>query len=229
MGELPTPEQYGAQYHAIRSRTRSMIDGANDGQLEAICPTTPAWRVRDTLAHLAGVPADILAGRIDGVASDAWTQAQVDMRRDWSIARILDAWDEEAPQLEPVFPLMPIATLGQMVLDAYTHELDIAHALGVAVDHSLEVASYAFDWTVEHGGRGTRQPLTLATDRGEVAYGAAGSDAPRLEISQFDFFRSATGRRSAQQILGYVADGTVDPELVLMAPLFRLSEVDITE
>ena len=35
----------------------------------AIAPATPEWRVHDVLAHLVGVPADILAGRLDGVAS----------------------------------------------------------------------------------------------------------------------------------------------------------------
>lgn len=52
----------------------------------------PEWRVRDVLAHLAGATADIASGNLADVASDEWTGAQVDARRDVPIDEVLDEW-----------------------------------------------------------------------------------------------------------------------------------------
>ena len=35
------------------------------------------WTVKDVVAHLCGACEDILAGRLEGVATDPWTEAQV--------------------------------------------------------------------------------------------------------------------------------------------------------
>ncbi len=229
MFELLTVAHYSAAYHGIRERVRALIGSASDAQLESMCPTTPAWRVRDTLAHLGGVPCDILAGRMENVASDEWTQAQVDMRTEWSIAKILDAWDDEGEQLVPIMEMFPIVSLGQMVFDAYTHELDIAHALGVVTDHSVDVAQYSFQWAVTVAGPGTTQPLHLCTPNGEVAFGPATDTSPTLTIDAFDFARAATGRRSANQIAAYESSAAIDPHKLLLAPFFSVSAVDIVE
>ena len=229
MSDLPSVEEYAAAYHGIRGRVRAMIEKTNSSQLEAICPATPAWRVRDTLAHVSGVPADILAGRMENVASNEWTQAQVDARANSDVDGMLAAWDSEASQLDPIMGAFPIVSLGQMVFDAYTHELDIAHALGVVTDKAVPAASYAFAWVIANGGAGTQQPLVLITEIGPVDFGAVQASSASVEISRFDFFRAATGRRSAQQIAQYPASGPVDPQLMLLAPIFALSAVDIVE
>ncbi len=229
MTDLPTVEEYATAYHGLRARVRSMITDATAAQLEMICPTTPAWRVRDTLAHVSGVPSDVLAGRMENVASDAWTQAQVDARRDFTTEQMLDAWDVEAPQLDPIMGMFPIVSLGQMVFDAYTHELDIAHALGIVTDHSVPAAGLAFDWVVANGGLGTKQPLVLNTEVGRVEFGRVTPASASLDVSRFDFMRAATGRRSAAQIKAYSSSSEVDPALMLIAPIFSLSALDIVE
>jgi len=40
------------------------------------------------------------AGNLDGVATDPWTAAQVDARRDQPLAAILDEWEVNDPQVE---------------------------------------------------------------------------------------------------------------------------------
>jgi hypothetical protein len=45
----------------------------DDAQADRVVPACPDWTVRDAYAHQAGVSADILAGRMDGVATDEWT------------------------------------------------------------------------------------------------------------------------------------------------------------
>lgn len=228
MIEEPTVEQLRDAYRGVRSRVRTMIEAASPDQLESVCPTTPAWRVRDTLAHVGGVPCDILAGKLEGVASDVWTQAQVDARVATPVNEILDAWDDEGAQIEPMMSLFPIVTLGQMVFDAVTHELDIAHSLGVAADRSSDAVAYAFGWIARNAGPGTLQPLVLHTDAGEVPFGSS-EDPISVEVSQFDFMRAATGRRSAEQIAAFTSSRPLDPSQLLAAPIFALSTIDIVE
>lgn len=58
----PNPDT-AAAYRALRERVSAMVAGAPNEQLQAIAPATPEWRVHDVIAHMVGVPADVLAGR----------------------------------------------------------------------------------------------------------------------------------------------------------------------
>ena len=79
-----------------------MVQGLSPDELEATVPATPAWRVRDVVAHLSGNLDDILAGNLDGVATDPWTAVQVDKRSDRSVEEILAEWSENGPKVEAV-------------------------------------------------------------------------------------------------------------------------------
>src|SRR5215216_2435229 len=87
-------------YGALRTRVSDLVREADDEQLERHAPGAPEWRVRDLVAHLSGITADINAGNLEGVGTDAWTACQVDARRDWSMDRLLDEWDAEGRKVE---------------------------------------------------------------------------------------------------------------------------------
>ena len=82
MGEL------GDLYAIGRDRIIDLVRGADP---VTPVPTCPAWTVKDVLAHVTGIPADIIAGRLDGVATDRWTAAQVEARRDKTVDEITAA------------------------------------------------------------------------------------------------------------------------------------------
>jgi len=63
-------------------------------------PTCPERSVHDVVAHLGRVVDDVGVGRLDGVATEAWTRAQVDARRGEPIAALVQAWDAAAPAFE---------------------------------------------------------------------------------------------------------------------------------
>ena len=96
-------------------------------------PGCPEWTVHDVLAHLAGVEADVLAGRLEGVASDPWTSAQVDARRSLSLDEILDEWDENGPKVEAMAGAFGDAAV-QWTMDCLTHDADVRGAIGEPVD-----------------------------------------------------------------------------------------------
>src|SRR5690349_1912685 len=92
----------GPVYAEGRRRVSALVRDLPPERADLPVPGCPQWRVKDVVSHLTGICADVLAGNIEGVATDPWTAAQVDARRDRSIAEIVAEWDEIAPQVEAI-------------------------------------------------------------------------------------------------------------------------------
>ena len=53
-------ERHATAYREVRERTSALVrDTAPPEAMEQVAPATPEWRVRDVLAHLVGVTADV--------------------------------------------------------------------------------------------------------------------------------------------------------------------------
>src|SRR5687768_14546284 len=117
--------EYGDLYARGRAR---IIELAGAGDPASVVPTCPAWTVKDTVAHCAGVASDILAGNLDGAPGDPWTAAQVDARRDTSLDEIVAEWQEAGPQIDGMIDSFGPAG-AQLLFDLATHEHDIRLAL----------------------------------------------------------------------------------------------------
>jgi uncharacterized protein (TIGR03083 family) len=211
---------YGTAYRDLRTRVTELLILATDEQLDATPPATPEWRTRDVLAHMTGTTADILNGRLDGVASDPWTQAQVDERRDWELADLLAEWETNGPQIEPLIPSFGIMA-GQFIVDSATHEHDLRGALDAPGGRESDAVDIAFEWLGLRAGEiraaAGAGGLTVATEDGPHTFG----DAPTASCTttKFEFMRAATGRRSLDQMAAWGWDGDARTELVVM-PIF---------
>ncbi len=64
----------------------ALASDLTDEQLATPVPGTPAWAVRDVLAHVAGGPADVLTGRMDGAPGPEWTSRHVSERTHLPVA-----------------------------------------------------------------------------------------------------------------------------------------------
>src|SRR5579862_1280088 len=73
-------ESHGIAYRGVRARVREIVEGTDPSALQRVVPATPKWTGHDVLAHMVGVPNDVVHGRMEGLASESWTQAQVDAR-----------------------------------------------------------------------------------------------------------------------------------------------------
>ena len=93
-------ESHATAYRELRLRVSEVIRQADASACEQPAPATPGWRVHDVVAHLVGVPDDVVNGRLEGIASDPWTQAQVDKRADCSTADLLAEWEANGPAFE---------------------------------------------------------------------------------------------------------------------------------
>jgi uncharacterized protein (TIGR03083 family) len=196
-----------------------LIVGSDAAALDAVAPATPAWTVRDLLAHLVGVTADIVSGNLEGVGTDAWADAQADARRGRSVDELLAEWDEHGPVVEEMAGQFGRAA-GQLLTDATTHEHDVRGALGArgARDSSAITLSFGFvglslgeqlDQT-DHGA------LVVHHDGRSDTLGS-GDPVATLRIDDFEFVRALTGRRCVEQMAAYDWDGAFAPERLALA------------
>ncbi len=198
-------------YRAVRARMSSLLRDAEGG---LPVPACPAWTVRQLLAHVVGGAADVVAGRLEGVATDPWTEAQVQARADRTIEDLLTEWDDVAPRL--LDALEPFGGVpGQLVFDVVTHEHDLRHALGASggrdaasIDAALGWVGRAWASAAPHG------PATLRLDTGDHHFDLGdGEPIAVVTLTAFDALRALAGRRSAAQLVAYDATAPIDPWL----------------
>jgi uncharacterized protein (TIGR03083 family) len=189
-------------YRAARDRMIALVEGVDGSQAVPACP---GWTVRDLLAHVTGVVDDILEGRMEGVATEEWTGAQVSSRAGRPVAEVTEEWLALGPRLDAAFDAIGGAP-GQLVFDVVTHEHDLRHALrtpGGRDDGSVELA---LAWVAEAWAAtasGTSAPLRLVAGDVTVTTGGGGEPGATVEMEPFEALRALTGRRSPAELLAY--------------------------
>ncbi len=171
-------------------------------------PACPAWSVRDAVAHLNGI-----CRRVAGLPAGRTLEPAPGARRGEDVEPLLKAWDEAAALAEDLLARAAHGRHGIMVMDAFTHELDIRRALGEPVpdEHpayatAMNIVAGGFsESVVEHG----LPALELVTEGASWTVGS-GSPVARLSASRHDLVRSLAGRRSHGQIsaLGWSEDAS---------------------
>jgi uncharacterized protein (TIGR03083 family) len=219
---------YAAEYARVRTRVHDVVNAATPADLDAVSPATPAWRTRDVLAHLVGVADDAINGRIDGVATDPWTAAQVAAREQSSPAEMLEEWDRIGPAFEAVIAGLPDVIAGQVLFDAFTHERDIRHAVAAPGGFESDVLDLVFRWVTDSRLFTELPTLRFDTEAG-VAVSGAGEPVATVGASRFEIVRASTGRRSASEVEKYAWDPVMDVSVVLVAPFFRLRDDPLNE
>jgi uncharacterized protein (TIGR03083 family) len=198
MTHLRPDAEVVAAYLDLRRRVIELLRRTPENRAGSPVPHCPAWTVHDVVAHLVGVPDDILAGRMEGVTTDAWTEAQVDRHRQHSLADLAEIWADGITAFDSVLPHIPSPVNSQFVMDAVTHEHDLRHALGEPGARDSGAVHVAVGWLLD---------MAEARVPG-MAAGLVGS-----EVGLFDLLRVLSGRRSADQISRLGLDG---PGIVAM-------------
>lgn len=178
-------EQVGASYIELRARVVQLLRTLPVEAGSLPVPHCPDWTVQELAGHILGVPDDIVAGRMENVASDAWTQAQVERHRNKTLREIAEALEALSIPFDALLPHVPDLARSQMVMDAVTHEHDLRHAVGqpgarqsVAIDVAR---SWLENWAEERSS-------------GSIKHFAESG------CSSFDVVRMLTGRRSLDQV-----------------------------
>jgi uncharacterized protein (TIGR03083 family) len=203
-------------YAGGRARICALVADLDDERANAVVPGCPQWRVRDVVAHVTGICADILAGNLDGVATDEWTDRQVVARRNIPVADVVAEWDETGPQVEALIPAVPSDATRQLVADLVTHEHDLRGALSApgardsdGIDVGIEFVAPNF--LVAAASNGT-PALRLRAGRDTWETDGARPEAT-LSTERFELLRALTGRRSRAQVRALAWDGDPEPYL----------------
>lgn len=219
----------GSAYAGVRERITALVRSADP---DLIVPSCPAWSVKDVVAHVTGVVDDVLAGRLDGVATDAWTEAQVVARRDRPLDDILREWAEKAPAFEGM--LDDIGLPGQQaVFDVTTHEHDLRGALRQGGAHDSDGVRIGLGWVAPQFVAGMPAAglpsLCLRTEDGDE-WMTDGSPIAIVTASAFEFLRCLSGRRSRAQLQALNWTGDAEPYLPAFefGP-FRTPENDVLD
>ncbi|MGO9874146.1 MAG: hypothetical protein ACLPVY_10135 [Acidimicrobiia bacterium] len=221
-------ESHAVAYRGLRARVREVVERVDPTALQRVAPATPRWRAHDVLAHLVGVPDDVVHGRMDGLASEPWTQAQVDARDAACAADLLAEWDETAPQFEVLLAGAPDAIAGQAIFDAAAHEHDLCNALDVRGARESDAVRVGWEWVRDLRTRGGAPAICFVVETGEQISGV-GDVVARIEAPRFEFFRAVSGRRTATEIAHYGWDREANPPLLLAAEIFSMPADSIGE
>ncbi len=201
----------GARYEAARGRFVTLVEGLGEDELAAMVPATPDWSVRDVLAHVVGIAADLNTGDLSSVDPDTWTATQVASRRSRSIGEIVAEWDREAPTFEDGLRLFGYEIGSHFVADLHAHLQDVRAALGLPPDRDEPTVRVALDFYLDswdHELVASSLGAVRVEADGEVRVVGAGEVVASVSGPAFELLRALSGRRSAAQIgaLGWTGD-----------------------
>ncbi len=228
----------GVAYRDARTRIVECVAGLTPTQWEQRVPHCPAWTVRETLAHLAGVADDGINGNMEGVASDPWTAAQVAKRADLSGPDIVAEWQFSGPFVDGRATELGLS-LAQLIFDTVTHEHDMRFALnapGARESDGMLVAlafvSRVLPTSAANAGIGLQVLIPDPSSTGVVhalpSVASAKSLRPlTLRTTLFDFVRMSGSRRSEEQVRAM--NWSDDPTPILSLLPFALPNISLPE
>lgn len=224
-----------SDYRRIQRRVTALVAPLSASDAALMVAATPEWSIHDLLAHMCGTASDVVNGRLDGVTTDPWTDAQVTERSDRSTEEIVAEWNGVLPALCDLIDAMGDAVDPRLFIDLWTHEQDLRGAIGTpgGIDDPI-VAGFAP--TIATGFEKRAAKAGLDPLRVEVMGLAA--DAPRpavrptasVRVGAFDLMRGLTGRRSRRQIGDWEWDGATDTDAYAEALcVFTVARRDIAD
>lgn len=222
-------------YDQARNRIIDLIEGAPPEALERTVPATPDWTGRQLLAHLAGVPADLLAGNLEGAGTPAWTGPQVAQRADATVADLVAEWRGSAEAFGELLRNGPEGLMGALGADVVQHELDLRGLLGAPVPESADIAvDKALNFMVGFLDRRVKKAelpaLRLSAGNQEWTFGPGDTEpGAALATSTVELFRIVAGRRSEAQVRALDWSGDPTPYLPVLSAFGPLAAADVAE
>lgn len=207
-------------YRGQREELCDLFASLDDKQLATAVPGTPKWVVKDVLAHLTGVTADFCSQNLEGAGTPPWTQAQVDSRRDKSVAELVEEWSKRGVGFEASMPEMGFFRFAS-VYDVTMHGDDVREALHLPLGSSATHA-WVLDGLVDLADKRAKDVGSLILhSEGNQGQLGAGDPVAELRIDdRGEMARVFGGRRTDDQVRALDWTGDAEPWLAVL-PLFR--------
>jgi uncharacterized protein (TIGR03083 family) len=188
------PVPVHVSYRAVREGVSRLLTERPEAGLVPV-PACPGWTVRDVLAHLVDICRSVHSHRAGESAVSPFDSAGA------GLSELLAEWAGPGEQVEPLIAASGGARV--LVMDAFTHELDIRRALGAPppADHpaypdSLDLVAEGFSRAVHAHGL---PALRLETPGAQWTAGP-GEPVATVRAHRHDLYRSLSGRRTLAQI-----------------------------
>lgn len=195
-------------YRQVRENITLLL-ADHPGTGDRIVPACPQWTVRDVVAHLTEI-CDRVITRFGGEPCPVPEAA--------SVAELLRLWNERGSEADTL-----LAADGEgksrgdiMVMDAFTHELDLRYALGVPLPETHAAWLRGFEVLVSGLGaalKGHGLPGMRIETEGATWIAGTEPVAAVLSGPPADLYRSLAGRRSPAQITALSWLGDPEPWL----------------
>lgn len=231
----------GDVYEAVRQRFEATMRSLDAAQLDTFVPAAPEWRVRDVLAHVVGLVADLNALHFpaaNDVGAVGWVAAQVAARRDVPIDGILAEWAAEAPSFEDGLRLFGYEEGSHFIADLHAHHQDVRGALGLPRDDDPLTVAVALDHYLGFLHQllsGAAWGVLAVATGGEVRVLGTEDGSSRAQVAgpAFEVLRAFSARRSEPQIRALRWRGDIDGLLTLMTTGYTggysIPSADLTE
>jgi hypothetical protein len=202
LAEAGTPTLRGQRlpnhecYRQVRENVTELL-GAVDPAGDLAVPACPEWTLRALVSHLVGVAATAI-GRLSG-----WPAAPRASSVDMGLPELLTVWKELGAEADLLLADLGDRSGNILVMDAFTHELDIRYAIGAGLpdEHpafpvAFEVLASGFACAVDDH---QLPALRLSTGTTQWTVGT-GEPVATVTANRYDIYRSLAGRRSHPQI-----------------------------
>jgi uncharacterized protein (TIGR03083 family) len=218
-------------YPAIRAELLTLADRLSSQEAATPVPALPGWTVKDTYAHLTGVCADVLDGRMDGGGTPRWTAKQVRDRADRGLPAVCDEWRTRGPDFDEWLGNTGEQGTTFVGFDIWAHQQDIRSAVGLAGERDQDQLAYLTQSALAVFDRRFREAtapaLHVTTDTVERDLGD-GPPAATLHADDYEMLRILFGRRSQAQMRRARWEGDPAPYLDHIH-LFELPTIDLCD
>lgn len=183
-----------AYRHVRHNVTRIVADCPAPEDL--VVPACPEWTVSDLVAHLVGL-SSLAIGRMTGAFPVPRSSSC------GGLVTLLGEWDWIGPDAERLIAGRGGRRGSLIVMDSFTHELDLRYALGEAPPathpafaRAFEVLLYGFSESV----LAHNLPALIISVDGREWQAGIGEPVAALTANRYDLYRSLAGRRTHEQI-----------------------------
>lgn len=183
-------------YAHIRRSVTELLTTARDVADPAV-PSCPEWTLSGLVTHLVGVAA-MAIGRLSG-----WPATATAPSAGMDLDQLLAAWERLGAEADVLLAERGGRSGNILVMDAFTHELDIRYAIGAGLPAGHPAFAGAFEVlangfaaaVIDHD----LPALRLSTGSTQWTVGL-GEPAATVTAGRYDLYRSLAGRRSHEQI-----------------------------
>jgi uncharacterized protein (TIGR03083 family) len=211
-----------------QGRVIELAESLSDEETRRAVPATPDWTVRQLLAHMVGLNADVLAGDEPEDHNSTWTQRQVDSRAGRALAELVDEWRTLTKPMQDYLRDRSPRPLTDVVI----HEQDLRGAVGRPGGRDTGGLAAVRDVMAERfASRVRRAHLPPVELRSPAWIFSTGDGDPGLELfaPDFDLIRALMTRRTAAQLRQWSRAGAIDPYLPVFAGLGPLPDRPLPE